>query len=350
MACAADKGLEACQASLWLAQPRSSSQALRQPLRTFAARETSADLLPHTSTTCSQTKNPSAWTCPRNRLPIAYRISGPPSSPSVSRRQSPPSSPAKAAKHGPLGQLVSLAHPALGGGKLPPFLCRLGATANAVSQPDRQPRGWRDYGVGRNIAVLPRWFVRRPCLPLFEPRAHQSTSPFHPRPELYFPFRSFRAAIYHASHHRVANIRRSQSSIIGAYVIIFGIATALLEYQIPPQISRYASFLFSFIGRGVCKFPLRPSWCRFGSALVGVSLLTTARPQQSTFSSGPFSSTATSCASSPDPSSALSVWYTWPSNTFPPLSRRRTCGRPIKAGAPSKSSSPSRCSSHGGAA
>ena len=220
--------------------------------------------------------------------------------------------------------------------KAPPFLCRLGATANAVSQPDRQPRGWRDYGVGRNIAVLPRWFVRRPCLPLFEPRAHQSTSPFHPRPELYFPFRSFRAAIYHASHHRVANIRRSQSSIIGAYVIIFGIATALLEYQIPPQISRYASFLFSFIGRGVCKFPLRPSWCRFGSALVGVSLLTTARPQQSTFSSGPFSSTATSCASSPDPSSALSVWYTWPSNTFPPLSRRRTCGRPIKAGAPSR--------------
>jgi hypothetical protein len=29
------------------------------------------------------------------------------------------------------------------------------------------------------------------------------------------------------------------------------IATALLEFQIPPQISRYASFLFSFLGRGV---------------------------------------------------------------------------------------------------
>lgn len=75
----------------------------------------------------------------------------------------------------------------------------------------------------------------------------------------------------------------SQTIIIGAYVIIFGLgkfqnslpdalssfitgdryemlirsffppssATALLEFQIPPQVSRYASFLFSFIGRGI---------------------------------------------------------------------------------------------------
>ncbi|TPX13109.1 uncharacterized protein E0L32_006535 [Thyridium curvatum] len=42
-----------------------------------------------------------------------------------------------------------------------------------------------------------------------------------------------------------------QSIIIGCYVIIFGLATALLEFQIPPQVSRYASFLFSFIGRGI---------------------------------------------------------------------------------------------------
>ncbi|CAK7233024.1 hypothetical protein SCUCBS95973_008454 [Sporothrix curviconia] len=42
-----------------------------------------------------------------------------------------------------------------------------------------------------------------------------------------------------------------QPSIIGIYVILFGLATALLEFQIPPQLSRYASFLFSFIGRGV---------------------------------------------------------------------------------------------------
>ncbi|KAL1839780.1 hypothetical protein VTJ49DRAFT_1154 [Mycothermus thermophilus] len=42
-----------------------------------------------------------------------------------------------------------------------------------------------------------------------------------------------------------------QSAIIGVYVIIFGLATGLLEFQIPPQVSRYASFLFSFLGRGV---------------------------------------------------------------------------------------------------
>ncbi|KAF5872594.1 putative copi associated protein [Botrytis fragariae] len=42
-----------------------------------------------------------------------------------------------------------------------------------------------------------------------------------------------------------------QSIIIGCYVIIFGICTALLEFQIPPQVSRYASFLFSFLGRGI---------------------------------------------------------------------------------------------------
>ncbi|TGO26962.1 hypothetical protein BPAE_0050g00510 [Botrytis paeoniae] len=42
-----------------------------------------------------------------------------------------------------------------------------------------------------------------------------------------------------------------QSIIIGCYVIIFGICTALLEFQIPPQVSRYASFLFSFVGRGI---------------------------------------------------------------------------------------------------
>jgi hypothetical protein len=42
-----------------------------------------------------------------------------------------------------------------------------------------------------------------------------------------------------------------QSIILAVYMIIFGLAIALLEFQIPPQISRYASFLFSFIGRGI---------------------------------------------------------------------------------------------------
>ncbi|KAF2672085.1 COPI associated [Microthyrium microscopicum] len=41
---------------------------------------------------------------------------------------------------------------------------------------------------------------------------------------------------------------------IGVYLIIFGAATGLLEFQIPPQVSRYASFMFSFLGRGLFYF------------------------------------------------------------------------------------------------
>ncbi|KAH7160766.1 Golgi apparatus membrane protein TVP15 [Dactylonectria macrodidyma] len=40
------------------------------------------------------------------------------------------------------------------------------------------------------------------------------------------------------------------SIVLGCYMIVFGLSIALLEFQIPPQLSRYASFLFSFIGRG----------------------------------------------------------------------------------------------------
>ena len=45
----------------------------------------------------------------------------------------------------------------------------------------------------------------------------------------------------------------SPNIIEGVYIIIFGLATAALEFQIPPQVQRYASFMFSFLGRGVCK-------------------------------------------------------------------------------------------------
>lgn len=41
------------------------------------------------------------------------------------------------------------------------------------------------------------------------------------------------------------------STIVAVYVMLFGVANALLEFQIPPQVARYASFMFSFIGRGV---------------------------------------------------------------------------------------------------
>ncbi|KAI8723491.1 hypothetical protein NCS52_00204900 [Fusarium sp. LHS14.1] len=42
-----------------------------------------------------------------------------------------------------------------------------------------------------------------------------------------------------------------QPIIVGCYMIVFGLVIGLLEFQIPPQVSRHASFLFSFIGRGV---------------------------------------------------------------------------------------------------
>ncbi len=34
--------------------------------------------------------------------------------------------------------------------------------------------------------------------------------------------------------------------------------TVATEFQIPPQVSRYANFLFSFVGRGVCMFDPLP--------------------------------------------------------------------------------------------
>ncbi|KAF2747907.1 COPI associated [Sporormia fimetaria CBS 119925] len=39
--------------------------------------------------------------------------------------------------------------------------------------------------------------------------------------------------------------------ILGVYLILFGLATGLLEVQIPQQVARYASFMFSFLGRGL---------------------------------------------------------------------------------------------------
>ena len=36
-------------------------------------------------------------------------------------------------------------------------------------------------------------------------------------------------------------------------MIIFGAVTVLLEFQIPPYVSRWAPFLFSFLGRGICE-------------------------------------------------------------------------------------------------
>lgn len=90
----------------------------------------------------------------------------------------------------------------------------------------------------------------------------------------------------------------SQSTIIGCYVIVFGAgeyhrhyvvqlplspplphpnlalalwqfcpATLLLEFQIPPYISRWAPFLFNFLGRGICMCNTHPGQWRSFSRL-----------------------------------------------------------------------------------
>jgi len=67
-----------------------------------------------------------------------------------------------------------------------------------------------------------------------------------------------------------------QTIILGIYVIIFGLAVGLLEVQIPPQVSRYASFLFSFIGRGafyifVGSILLHGGWLRYiAGSIIGI--------------------------------------------------------------------------------
>ena len=60
------------------------------------------------------------------------------------------------------------------------------------------------------------------------------------------------------------------------------ILTSLSEFQIPPQVARYASFMFSFIGRGVfylfvgCII-MGDSWWKYAAgsiiALVGIGYI-----------------------------------------------------------------------------
>ncbi|GAA5812641.1 hypothetical protein MFLAVUS_006098 [Mucor flavus] len=40
--------------------------------------------------------------------------------------------------------------------------------------------------------------------------------------------------------------------IQGIFVILFGIMTAVFEFRLPAVITQFASFMFSFLGRGVC--------------------------------------------------------------------------------------------------
>lgn len=139
----------------------------------------------------------------------------------------------------------------------------------------------------------------------------------------------------------------SQSVIVGCYVIIFGagqppliptyslppknkyppiltrsdyLATLLLEFQIPPYMSRWAPFLFSFLGRGICKLE--------GTSLSGHleenrGLTQRGGAAQSTSSSEPSCSRRQPSAWCPARLSRLSAWAMVYSNTSRRLNRRR---------------------------
>lgn len=49
-------------------------------------------------------------------------------------------------------------------------------------------------------------------------------------------------------------------------------ATGLLEFQIPPQVARYASFMFSFVGRGVCTYKCKKEAFGLGKRSEGHTL------------------------------------------------------------------------------
>ncbi|EMG47444.1 Late Golgi vesicule protein, putative [Candida maltosa Xu316] len=46
----------------------------------------------------------------------------------------------------------------------------------------------------------------------------------------------------------------SHSFVSGLYIIAFGAVIGALEFRVPPEAYVYASFLFSFIGRGIYTF------------------------------------------------------------------------------------------------
>ncbi|KAI7852608.1 COPI associated protein-domain-containing protein [Circinella umbellata] len=46
-------------------------------------------------------------------------------------------------------------------------------------------------------------------------------------------------------------IRGFNNFITGIFCIIFGLVTAVFEFRLPAQITQFASFMFSFLGRGI---------------------------------------------------------------------------------------------------
>lgn len=96
------------------------------------------------------------------------------------------------------------------------------------------------------------------------------------------------------------------------------------EFQIPPQLSRYASFLFSFLGRGLCEFSL------------GV-VLSHANDAQSTSFAAPSSLLTTPWTKFSELPLASSVSPMQLSSSFPRSSPHKTWERPMADGVQNKS-------------
>lgn len=112
----------------------------------------------------------------------------------------------------------------------------------------------------------------------------------------------------HTDHGSLRQKRRTNRSsshyfIVGAYIIIFGLVVAGLEFQIPPQVSRYASFLFSFIGRGICMSP--------APSLPPQPLNNSISQFTSSLDPSPFQTIRASSLLSSEPSLAPSVSHMW---------------------------------------
>jgi hypothetical protein len=143
-------------------------------------------------------------------------------------------------------------------------------------------------------------------------------------------------------------LRSTATALLGTTVLFssWPRADARVEFQIPPQVSRYASFMFSFLGRGLCtSFPspvaiaifergsapacsLERERCTIALVLKGMRAAADCYPPalQSTSSSAPLCSAMHGtniwlAGSSSSWASAMPLW-----SSCRPSSRLPTCG------------------------
>lgn len=70
----------------------------------------------------------------------------------------------------------------------------------------------------------------------------------------------------------LVDLTNFNSFFLGLYLLAFGASITLLEFRVPPLTHQYASFLFSFLGRGVFYILLGILICSGGilSAINGI--------------------------------------------------------------------------------